>query len=318
MESIVKQTPFTSSPRGNVLLQALHKNYLIYLIMLPGVLFFLIFSYIPMLGLIIAFQDYNPLKGFMSKFIGFKNFEFFFTSNDWLKVTFNTLYLNFLFIVAGTVFPIFIAILITEIRNRIFAKVNQSIIILPHFISWPVVSMFIIAFFATDGGVVNQILVGFGIEKINFTTRADLWPPLLVLMRVWKEAGFSAILYIATIASIDTELYEAARMDGASRIRCIMHITIPLLKKTVILLTLLALGRIFFGDFGMIYAIVGDNATLYSTTDVIDTYVFRALRLNGDFGMSAAVGFYQSLIGFVLILSVNALAKKYDKETALF
>lgn len=290
----------------------------IYLLMLPGIIYFFVFCYIPMLGIVIAFQDFNPLKGFMSEFVGFQNFSFFFTSLDWVRVTVNTIYLNILFIISGTVFPIAIAIMICELNHRYYSKTMQSLIILPHFVSWAVVSMFMITVFTYDGGIINKLLMIMGMERVDFYGTAKIWPPILVLMKMWKEGGFSSIVYIATITGIDQQLYETAKIDGASRWQSIFYITLPQLKGIVMILTLLSVGKIFYGDFGMIYAIIGDNALLYETTDVIDTFVFRALRLNNSFGMSAAVGLYQSIVGFILVLLSNKLAKKVDPDSGIF
>lgn len=294
------------------------QNKYLYLLMLPGVLFILVFEYIPLFGLVIAFQDFHPVKGILgSEFVGFKNFEFFFESKDWIKVTFNTLYLNLLFMLFGTIAAISIAIMLTEINHRWFKKITQSIVILPHFISWTVVAMFSMTLFSSDG-LLNVMLSLFGIEPISFYSTPGVWPILLVLLSVWHGAGFSSIVYLASITGIDPSIYESASMDGASRFQKIWHITLPLLKPTIIILILLALGNIFYGNFGMIYAIVGTNPLLYSTTDVIDTFVYRALMEFGDMGMSSAVGFYQSLVGFILVLTANYVTRKINSESALF
>lgn len=296
----------------------LSKNCFMYVLATPGIIWILIFSYLPLIGLIIAFQDFHPMKGIFSDFVGLENFEFFFTSGDWEKVTFNTFYLNILFIIFQTIAAIVLAVMVSELTVKLFKKVTQSIMILPHFISWPVMAMFSLAFFSTDNGLFNSILENMGLQKVNFNTSPKIWPTLLVFFRIWKNSGFSSIIYLAVIMGINPELYESAKMDGASRFQCIFRITIPLLKNTVILLTLMAIGRIFYGDFGMIYAIIGENSLLFPTTDVIDTYVFRALRRAGSMGMATAVGLYQSIIGFILVIVANALARKYSSEAALF
>nr|WP_307556036.1 MULTISPECIES: ABC transporter permease subunit [unclassified Paenibacillus] len=290
-----------------------------YALALPGIIWFFVFAYLPMGGIVIAFQDFKVVKGITgSKFVGFKNFEFFFRSSDWIKVVSNTLYLNILFIVIGTIAAVAIAIMVTEIGGKMFKKVSQSVMIFPHFLSWTVVAMFMTAFVATDGGFINQFLGVFGIAPITFLSSPQYWPVILVLLKIWHGAGFGSIIYMATIAGINPEIYESASMDGASRGQKIRFITLPLLKPTIILLTILAVGGIFNGDFGLIYAIIGRNPMLYPTTDVIDTYVFRALMDLGDLGMSAAVGFLQSFIGFVLVITVNAAAKKAAPDSAIF
>lgn len=294
-------------------------NKFMYTLAVPGLIFFFVFCYLPLLGILIAFEDFQPLKGILgSKFIGFKNFEFLFTSDEWLKITFNTLYLNILFLITGTVMAITIAILFSELKNVWFKRITQSLVILPNFISWAVVAMFAVPILSTDTGLFNRILTSIGLPSISFYSNSAIWPVLLVLIKIWKGAGFGSIIYLATITGIDQEMYEAAKIDGASRIQCIFKITIPILKNTIIILTLLSIGGIFYGDFGMIYSLVGDNPLLFPTTDVIDTYVFRALRRLGDMGMSSAVGLYQSVVGFIFVITTNAIAKKIDKDSAIF
>jgi putative aldouronate transport system permease protein len=305
------------------LLLDLKQNLYLYLLVMPGVLYFIIFKYIPMIGIIAAFQDYNYVKGFLgSKFVGLKNFVFFFSSRDWLSVTWNTIYLNILFIITGLFFSILIAIVLSEISSKFFKKITQSVVILPNFISWTLVSMFVFALLSTNIGLVNSILKSLGVIKagneIQFFSNARMWPPILVLLRIWKGAGFGSVIYLAAIAGIDQEIYEAAKIDGATRLQCITKITLPQLKTTAVLLTIFGIGGIFHGDLGMIYAIVGDNPSLYTSTDVIDTYVFRMIRQMNDIGMSTAIGFYQSFVGFIIVLVANQLAKKLDPDAAIF
>ncbi len=297
----------------------MHQNFWLYMLIVPCILFAIIFKYLPMVGIVIAFQDYNPIKGmFGSEFVGLDNFKYFFRGSQWLQITFNTLYLNVLFIVTGTIASIAIAIMITELGKNWFVRLNQSVMIFPNFISYAVVAMFAQAFIGSDDGYVNQWIEVFGGTPISFYSEPGVWPLILVIIRIWKGAGYGAIVYMAAIVGIDNGVYEAARIDGASRMQTIFRITLPMLKDTVILLTLLSVGNIFYGDFGMIYTLVGDNSMLFETTDVIDTYVFRSIRTSGSMGMSAAVGLYQSLIGFFLVIGVNALAKKFSPESAIF
>ncbi|MCR2804421.1 ABC transporter permease [Paenibacillus soyae] len=299
------------------------QNFYLYLLVLPGVLYFLIFKYLPMVGVVVAFQDFNTIKGiFKSEFVGLKNFEYFFTSKDWLIVTWNTVFLNILFLFTGLFFAILIAIVLSEISSKHFKKVTQSIVILPNFISWTLVSMFVFALLSTDIGLINSILKAFGFiqegQEISFYSNPDLWVGILVALKIWKGAGFGSVIYLAAIAGIDQEIYEAAKMDGATRLQCITKITLPQLRTTVVLLTLFGIGDIFQGDLGMIYAIVGDNPNLYHTTDVIDTYVFRMLRQMNDISMSTAIGLYQSIVGLIIVFATNHLAKKYDSDSAIF
>lgn len=298
---------------------ALHPS--LYLMALPGVLFFLIFNYLPMAGLGIAFVDYSPIASFFglgSRFVGFENFRFFFTSNEWVRITLNTFYLNALFISTGLVTQMLLAVGLNEMRLRGVKRVAQTLMFLPNFISWTVVSVFSIALFSTKEGLINRLLLMFGGKAVNFYQTASVWPGLLVALRLWKGAGFGTVIYLSTIAGISQEVYEAATIDGASRMGRIRYVTLPLLKTTTALLLIMSIGGIFNGDFGMIYALIGDNPMLRSTTDVIDTYVYRSLRLNNDYGMSAAVGLFQSIMGFVFVISANAISKKLDAESALF
>lgn len=297
----------------------IRQNFWLYMLIMPCILFAIVFKYIPMVGIVIAFQDYNPIKGmFGSEFVGLENFKYFFRGSQWLQITFNTLYLNVLFIITGTIASVVIAIMITELGKNLFVRFNQSVMIFPNFISYAVVAMFAQAFIGSDDGYVNRWIEMFGGNPISFYSEPSVWPLILVIIRIWKGAGYGAIVYMAAIVGIDNGVYEAARIDGASRMQTIFRITVPMLKDTVILLTLLSVGNIFYGDFGMIYTLVGDNSMLFSTTDVIDTYVFRSIRTSGSMGMSAAVGLYQSLIGFFLVIGVNALAKKFSPESAIF
>ncbi len=290
-----------------------------YLMTLPGIVFFLVFSYLPMAGIIIAFKNYSIGSDILkSPWAGFENFRFFFESGNALRVTVNTLYLNTLFIVFGLIAEVGIALFLNEIRNRYFKRISQSILLLPNFMSWIVISVIMQGMFSSGTGLINNVIVSMGGVEVNWYGRAELWPPLLVIFRVWKGAGFGSIIYLATIAGLDTEVYEAATIDGASRLQKITHITLPLLVPTAIMLTILAVGKIFYGDVGMIYGLTGDNPMLFRTTDVIDTYVLRALRSLGDLGMAAAVGLWQSVMGFAFVIGSNALAKRYEKDSALF
>lgn len=286
---------------------------------LPALIWFVVFAYLPMLGLVIAFEKYTPSKGiFGSQFVGLENFKFFFGSQDFIRVTVNTLALNALFIIATNFMAILMAISLSEIKNKYFKKISQSLIILPHFISWTVISLLIEAFLKTEGGFVNNILAGFGVAPIKFMQSPACWPVILTILRVWQGAGYSSIVYLAAITGFDQSMYEAAHVDGASRLQCITRITLPMLKPTIVLLLLMAVGKIFNGDFGMIYAIVGNNTLLYPTTDIIDTYVYRQLMEQSNMGMSSAVGLWQSVMGCIMVMIMNKITKKLDSDSALF
>ena len=302
-------------------LQDIKRNKWLVAMCIPAIVFFIIFSYIPMAGLYIAFVNYKPSTGiWLSKFVGLENFKFFFTSKDWITITTNTLYLNVLFIVSSTIASVAIAIMLSEIKNRWVKKITQSIVILPHFMSWTIVALFSVAIIASDG-LVNRIIVGITGNPDNaiaFYNTPSVWPALLVCLKIWQGAGFGSIVYLATITGIDQSVYEAAVIDGASRWKCITKITLPLLKNTIIMLTIMSVGKIFYGDFGMIYTMVGTNSMLYPTTDVIDTYLLRAMLENTNMGMTAAIGLVQSVLGFILVVASNALANKVSPDSALF
>ncbi len=294
------------------------KNRGLYLLLLPAIIFIIIFAYLPMIGVVIAFEDYDPIKGFFgSKYVAVENFKFFFSSSSWLQVTINTIYLNVLFIITGTIVSVFIAVAMSEISDGIFKKVSQTLMTLPYFVSWATVALFAVAFFSTNG-VINNVITSLGGDSISFYATPDVWPLSFVLIRIWKGGGWGAIVYMASLLSIDRETIEAAQMDGASHLQIIMKIKLPLISPMIVLMTILSIGNIFKGDFGMIYPFIGDNALLYPTTDVIDTYVFRALRTFTNYGRTAAIGLYQSIMGFVLVLVANALAKRYSPESAIF
>ncbi|KQN97136.1 MULTISPECIES: ABC transporter permease subunit [unclassified Paenibacillus] len=291
----------------------------ILLMLLPAVLFFLLFAYIPMAGIIIAFKHYDYAGGiFGSAWNGLDNFRFFFESGDAWRITRNTALYNIAFIVVNNVLQIFTAILLFEVGGKWFRKIAQSILFLPYFISWVVVGAIAYNLLSFDIGTVNSLLRNIGMEPIDIYNTPAYWPIILVLVAAWKTLGYGTIMYLAAITSIDTEMYEAAEIDGANIFQRIFKVTIPNLYPTVIILVLLAVGNIFKGDFGMFYNMVGNNGVLFSSTDVIDTFVFRSLITSNDIGMSAAAGVYQSVLGFTTIMLFNYAVRKYDKDRALF
>jgi len=295
------------------------RNKYSYLLILPAMVYVFLFSYATYPYLLIAFQRFHYQKGlFGSEWIGLENFRFFFNSNDAVNVTLNTIKLNVMFLVAGTVAAVVIALLFNEIRSRLFIKLAQTTMIFPSFLSWIIVSYMMYSLFTTDYGIINKAIEAFGGEPVNWYSKAEAWPWILVAMKVWKDAGMSSIIYLAAITGIDGSLYESADIDGATRWKKMMRITLPLIAPTIAILTLLNLGKIFYGDFGMIYAIIGDNGVLYPTTDVIDTYVFRALRQIGDPSNAAAVGLFQSTVGLLLVFGANWLTRRFFKEGALY
>lgn len=291
----------------------LRRNRELYLMALPGMIFLLMFSYLPMPGLILAFNNYNFQDGiFRSPWVGFKNFDFFFGSDKAGSITFNTLYLNGLFIIFSLITQMGSAIFLNEIRIKKFKSLVQSVQFLPYFLSWIVISSLLFSLFSSELGSVNRILSALGGEPVSWYSHSEYWRFILVGAYLWKWTGYGTVIYLAAIAGIDGEYYEAARIDGAGRLQQMTRITIPLLTPTAIILTLLAVGRIFYGDFGMIYSIIKDNGLLLRTTEVIDTYVYRSMRMSGDISFASAVGLYQSLAGFLLVGLTNWLSKRYQ------
>ncbi len=304
---------------GSGLLYDLKHNKFLLLMLLPGILFFVVFAYLPMIGIVIAFQDFSAAKGLLgSKFVGFENFRFFLGSPDSFRVTFNTLFLNVLFILSSMVVSILIALMLSEVNNKWFKKGTQSLVILPHFISWAVIGLLAEAFLSSDTGFINRTLQSMGLEQISFYKDAAIWPGILTFLNIWQGAGFGSIVYLAAITGIDQEIYEAARIDGSTKLQSIWYITLPLLRSTAVLLLIMSVGKIFNGNFGMIYALVGGNTLLYPTTDIIDTYVYRQLMELGDLGMSSAVGLYQSVLGFIMVNIANWVTRKLSPDSAIF
>lgn len=292
----------------------------LYLMMLPGVVYLLINNYLPMFGLVIAFKDIDFAKGILrSDWVGLQNFKFLFQTSDAFIITRNTLLYNIAFIIIGLVVAVGFAILLNEVKNKVASRLYQSIIILPFLISMVLVSYLVFSMLSMESGLMNKtILPAFGIEPIAWYNEPKYWPIILTMVNVWKGAGYACIIYLAAIIGIDPEYYEAAKLDGASKWQQIRKITLPLISPVITMLTLLQIGRIFYSDFGLFYQVPMNAGALFSTTNVIDTYVFRGLLQLGNIGMSSAAGFYQSLVGFVLVMVSNYVVRKINKENALF
>jgi putative aldouronate transport system permease protein len=307
---------------GNVLsmfFYEIKKNKFLYFLALPGIIYFLIFCYWPMAGMLVAFKDYKANLGIWgSPWVGLDNFKYLFASDKALSVTFNTIFLNSFFILGQQIIAIITALFMNEILSKKFKRISQTLIFLPYFISWMVISALAYNLFSSESGLLNSILESFGMNPVAWNERADLWPSFLILFNIWKNAGFLSIIYLAAMTGIEPEYYESTALDGATKLQQIRYITLPLISTTITIMFLLAVGRIFFADFGAIYGLIGENANLFSTTDVIDTFVYRMLRTMGDIGMSSAAGMYQSVVGFVLVLISNGLVKKYKSDGALF
>jgi putative aldouronate transport system permease protein len=286
---------------------------------LPVFIYILIFSYLPMLGLVIAFKDYRVDRGILgSEWIGFKNFEFFFTSIDAWRVTFNTIYLNFLFIVMGVIAAVLLALLLFEVSKRWLIKTYQTVLILPSYLSWVVVGFMTYAFFNPTIGIFNKIAGVFSGTPVEWYSEANAWPAILTVAVIWKNVGLNCVVYYAGLMGINQEYYEAASIDGAGKLKQMWYISIPSIIPLISIMTILAIGGIFRSDFGMFFNLTRDIGTLYPTTDVIDTYIYRALRVLNNEGMSTAVGLYQSVVGFIMIIITNAIVNKYEPDNALF
>lgn len=299
--------------------RVLKRYWPMYVMAFPGMLYLIINNYIPMGGVVLAFKDYNVRQGIWeSPWSGLSNFQYLFRTQDAFIITRNTVLYNLCFIVIGTILAVFISVLLNEISGRFCSRLYQTTILLPYLISIVVVSYIVYAFLSMDTGLVNKMLERIGRDGILWYNEAKYWPFILVFVHCWKSFGFNTIIYYAVIVGIDTNLYEAAMVDGASKIQQIIHITLPCLKSTVIVMTILAVGKIFYSDFGLFYQVPMDSGALYSATNVIDTYVYRALFYIGDYGMSSAASLYQSIVGFILVVGANALVRKLDKENALF
>ncbi len=302
----------------------LYKSRVWLLMTLPGLIWFLIFAYLPMFGQVIAFKDFrfHP-DGFFasvihSEWVGFDNFKFLFSTNDAFIITRNTILYNLVFIVLGIVLAVGVAIILSELTKQKFAKIYQTGMLFPHFLSWVVVSYFVFAFLSVDRGFMNNILTTFGMDPISWYNESTFWPYILVAVSQWKGVGFGSIVYLAAIVGIDRNYYEAAMIDGASKWQQIRHVTIPMIMPLIIILTILNIGNIFSADFGLFYQVPRDSGPLYSVTNVIDTYVYRGLMSMGDIGMSTAAGLYQATVGFVLILITNYVVRRVDEDSALF
>ena len=295
------------------------KRYIpIYCLMLPGLLYLFINNYMPLPGLSVAFKQYNAGKGiYTSPWIGLKNFTYLFTTDDAWVITRNTIGYNLAFIVVNTVMAILVAIILSELTGKV-KKFYQSAILLPNLISSVIIGYLVFAFFSVENGFINNsILKLFGKEAVSWYSEAKYWPFILIFVSAWKTVGYNCIIYLATLMGFDRSFYESAQIDGATKWQQIKYITLPLLKPTIIMLTLMEIGRIFYSDFGLFYQVPMNQGALYSTTNTIDTYVYRGLLQMGNISMSAAAGVYQSVVGFILVLAANLIVRRIDKDSAL-
>ncbi len=295
------------------------KHWILYAMALPAVLSQLIFNYIPMAGIVMAFQDLDLRKGiFSSPFVGLKNFEFLFATTDAWVITRNTVCYNVVFIVLNLGISVVLAIVLSELRAQRYSKCLQTVFIMPHFLSMVVISMIVFAFLSPTNGFVNVVLEQMGREPGNWYNTKEIWPFLLVFVYLWKNVGYQSVVYLAVISGISEEYYEAAVLDGASKVQQARYITIPHLKTIVCINLIMSIGKIFRADFGLFYTVPRDSGALYPVTNVLDTYIYRGLMELNNPNMSTAAGVYQSIVGFILVLVANKIVSSIDSESAMF
>ena len=311
----ISEKSYKRMPVGRMLYQ----NKTLIFMCLPAIIFFFIFSYMPMPGMYIAFVKYNYTQGiFGSPFVGLKNFTFLFTSGQLGLLLKNTVLYNLAFIIIGNVLQLFIAILLNEVQSKVFKKTTQSLMFLPYFISDVLVSLLVYNLLNYDYGFISNLVRNLGGEMPKVYQIKEAWPYIIVLVNIWKGTGYGTVVYFAAITGMDTSMLEAAQIDGANGFQKIRYIILPTLRPTVVILFLFAIGGILKGNFGLFYNLVGNNTVLQSTTDIIETYVYRAMMNNFNFAQSSAVGLFQSVVGFFIVLGANAFAKKLDPDYALF
>ncbi len=305
-------------------LQKYYRHRALIFMALPGLVWMIFFFYIPVFGNVVAFKDfkYSP-DGFMaslinSPWVGFDNFKFLFSSSNAYLITRNTVLYNIGFITIGLVCALFIAVVLSEIRSKKMIKIYQTTMLLPYFLSWVIIGYFVYAFLSPDKGLMNIIITSFGGTEINWYNEPKFWPLILIILGVWKGVGYNSIIYFAAIMGIDPSYYEAAMVDGASKWQQIKNVTLPQLIPLITILSILAVGNIFKADFGLFYNVTRDSGALYEVTSVLDTYIYNGLANTGDIGMASAAGLYQSVVGCVLLVSTNAIVRKFDDSSALF
>jgi putative aldouronate transport system permease protein len=312
-----EELPIKKKPKS--LLRSIARNKVLLLMCLPAIVFFLVFSYGPLPGVWIAFTNFNYRDGiFGSEFVGMRNFEFLIQSGQLWLLTRNTLLYNLAFIVLGNILQIALAIMLNEVRSKYFKKISQAVMFLPYFISVVLVGVIAFNLLNFDTGALNALIQQTGGDPIKIYSTAGLWPIIIILFQLWQSTGYGSIVYFAAIMGIDNSLFEAAAIDGASAWQRIRYIILPSLKPTFIILLLFSLGGIMHGNFGLFWNLVGNNAALFSTTDIIETSVYRMILSQNNFTSSTAVGLYQSLFGFALVMSANWIVRRINKDYALF
>lgn len=306
-------TPLKSANRLHSLLLYIRRKKYLYILLIPCIVYFIVFNYIPMYGIVIAFKDFNFAKGIMgSKWIGLANFKYMFQLGDFYQVLWNSLYLSLLRLVFGFPFPIILALMINEIRQEKLKRVSQTIIYLPHFISWVVVGGIIIQFLSPTWGAVNMVIKSMGHQPIFFMGQTQYFRPIVVISSIWKESGWGTILYLAAISGINPELYEAAVVDGAGRLKRMWHVTLPCIRSTIVILLILNMGRLMSNGFEQIFVL--QNSMNLPVSEVFETYTYRIGLLGGRFSFSTTVGLFTSLVGLVLLLISNSISRLLGEE----
>jgi putative aldouronate transport system permease protein len=307
---VLKQQPAAKvAPKSKV---QWRRNIPLLIMILPGLLYYLIFKYAPMGGLVIAFKNYNLFDGVWgSPWVGLKNFELLFNQANIINVIRNTLLLSALNIVFGFPFPIILAILLNEVRRMWFKKVVQTLVYLPHFLSWIIIGGFIVTIFSLESGTLNHWITAWFGEPYPFMYQAASWTAIYVGSGIWKEAGFAAIIYLAALSNIDSSLYESASIDGAGKLRQIWHVTLPGIMTTVIIMFILKVGQAIDVGFDQVY--VMKNAVVSNIAEVISTYIYRAGFQGGQFALTTALGFFESLVGLILVVTANWIARRFNQ-----
>ena len=319
-----QKTPYkmAAASKSSPALRKFRQDIPLYILALPGVIALLLFSYFPMAGIILVFKDYNFRGGiFGSPWADpiTKNFRFFFNNiSTAMRSTGLTVMYNLLFFIIGTIFAVAIAIMLSEIKGKFFIKISQSLMFLPYFISWMVMGAILYAMLNVDSGLVNQIFISIGKEPIDFYAKPKTWIAILTIVNTWQSCGYTSIIYYGVLTGIDSSLYEAAKVDGATKLQCIRKITIPLLRPTIIILFLLSVGNMLKGNLNMIIGLTNLNPVLFPTTDLIDVFVYRSGVRNGEMAFASAISLYQSIFGFLLVITANKIAGKFDKDSTLF
>lgn len=299
--------------RKSELWKRIKKNKLIYLMILPGLLYFFIYKYLPMYGLIISFQEYKPYLGISgSEWVGLEHFKRLFASPDFWMIFKNTLILFGLQIFVYFPIPIILSLMLNEVRHSFFKKGVQTLVYIPHFMSWVVIVSISYVMLTLDGGIVNAIIESLGFEKVNFLLNKDWFRPMYILQVIWREAGWGTIIFLAAITAVDPQLYEAARMDGAGRFRQMWHITLPAIRNVIIVLLILKIGDVLELGFEHVYLLL--NSSNRNVAEIFDTYVYVAGLQQGQFSYSTAVGFFKGAVGLIMVVFANWLAKKFNEE----